>query len=125
MINEYSAANCDADGSDCGDYEDWVELYNNSSSPIDLEGYYLSDKVDNIFKWQFPSSWIIQPGEYVIVYASGLNPDLEISEDELSFKLSQTKNSEYIILSDPNFSVVDYKKMQNHQSKMQIFLHFL
>ena len=115
MINEYSASNCDADGSDCGDYEDWVEIYNNSAAPIDLEGYYLSDKVDNIFKWQFPSSWVVQPGEHVIVYASGLNPDLEISEDELSFKLSQTKDSEYIILSDPNFSVVDYKKMQNHQ----------
>ena len=25
IINEYGAANCDNDGSDCGDYEDWFE----------------------------------------------------------------------------------------------------
>ena len=79
MINEYSAANCDNDGSDCGNYDDWVEIFNNTSESIDLEGYYLSDKIDNLIKWQFPNSLVINPGEYLLVFASGLDPDLEIS----------------------------------------------
>ena len=41
IINEYGASNCNNQGSDCGDYEDWVELYNNSASSIDLNGFYL------------------------------------------------------------------------------------
>ena len=61
LINEYSATNCDNDGSDCGDYEDWIELYNNSSDPIDLAGYFLSDRITNVYKWEFPSSFVIAP----------------------------------------------------------------
>ena len=26
-----------------GEYDDWIELYNNTNNPIDLSGYYLSD----------------------------------------------------------------------------------
>ena len=115
MINEYSAANCDTDGSDCGDYEDWIEIFNNTSQSINLEGYYLSDKIDNLTKWQFPNTLLIEPGDYQIIYASGLDPNLEISDTNTSFKLTQTKNSEYIILSSPTLGVVDYKKLNNHQ----------
>ena len=46
--------------SDCGDYEDWFELYNNSTSPIDLNGFYLSDKIDDPMKWQFTESFIVE-----------------------------------------------------------------
>ncbi|MBE37333.1 MAG: hypothetical protein CMP50_01545 [Flavobacteriales bacterium] len=115
MINEYSAANCNNDGGDCGDYEDWVEILNNTSEAIDLEGYYLSDKIDNLIKWQFPNSTIIAPGEHLIVYASGLDPDLEVSSNNTSFKLTQTKNNEYIILSNSDSEIIDYKKLTPHQ----------
>ena len=115
IINEYSAANCNLDGSDCGDYEDWVELYNNSDNPIDLAGYYLSDKIDNITKWQFPSSTIIEPNSYLIIYASGLDPALETSNTNTSFKLTQTRSSEYIVLTDYNEQIMDYKKLDRHQ----------
>ena len=115
MINEYSASNCDNDGSDCGDYEDWIELFNNSQEPIDLQGYFLSDKIDNLLKWQFPNSLILQPQDHVIIYASGLNPDLEISSNETSFKLSQTKNNEYIILVSPDFTTIDYVQLSRHK----------
>ena len=115
VINEYSAANCDNDGSDCGDYEDWIELFNNTTEAIDLEGYYLSDKIDNLTKWQFPNSFSIAPGGYLIIYASGLDPNLEVSNDNTSFKLTQTRATEYIILSSPELEIVDYKKLEHHQ----------
>ena len=115
IINEYSAANCNPDGSDCGDYEDWIELYNNSNNSIDLAGYFLSDKIDNITKWQFSSSTVIEPDSYLIVYASGLDPTLDISNTNTSFKLTQTKSSEYIVLTDSSEQIVDYKKIDRHQ----------
>jgi len=115
MINEYSAANCATDGGDCGDYEDWVEVFNNSSELVDLQGYYLSDKIDNLTKWQFPNSLTIDPNSHVVIYASGLDPNLATSTNNTSFKLTQTKNNEYIIISSPSLEVLDYKKLTNHQ----------
>ena len=115
VINEYSASNCNADGGNCGDYEDWIELYNNSAEPIDLEGYYLSDKIDNLLKWQFPSSVTINPMSYMVIYASGLDPELEVSNNNTSFKLTQTKNNEFIILSNPDGDIIDYVQLDRHQ----------
>ena len=57
IINEYSAANySDVDflpGPGTA-YEDWLELYNTSATAFDLSGYFLSDKINNLQKWQFP-----------------------------------------------------------------------
>ncbi len=115
MINEYSASNCDNNGSNCGNYDDWIELYNNSNEAIDLQGYFLSDKIGNIFKWQFPNSTILNPGEHIIIYAGGLDPSLVISDNTTSFKLSQTKTGEYIILADPTGNILDYLQLNRHQ----------
>lgn len=115
MINEYSAANCDNDGGDCGNYEDWIEIYNNSPSPIDLSGHYLSDKIDNLTKWQFPSSLVVNAYSHVVVYAGGLDPELQVSNNTTNFKLTQTKETEYIILTSPEQDIVDYINLIHHQ----------
>ena len=43
IINEFLASNdaCCTDQS--GDYDDWVELFNDSSDPIDIGGMYFTD----------------------------------------------------------------------------------
>ena len=56
-INEYTAANYDSYQDNYGEYEDWIEIYNMTASAIDINGYYLSDKVLNPTKWQVPSSY--------------------------------------------------------------------
>ena len=43
-FNEYSAANYDGFNDNYGENEDWFELYNASLFPINLNGYYVSDK---------------------------------------------------------------------------------
>ena len=66
VINEYSCSNRQiTDG--FNNFEDWVELYNTSSSAVNLAGYYLSDKVNNPTKWQFPSVSIPANGRLVVV----------------------------------------------------------
>ncbi len=37
------AANAIATPDDFGDYDDWVELYNPFTVPVDVSGYYISD----------------------------------------------------------------------------------
>ncbi len=108
LINEYSASNCNANGSLCGDYEDWIELYNNTPNSIDLLNYYLSDKITNQFKWQVPESSVIEPYSYKLIYASGLDPGLGSSAENTNFKITQTKASEYVVLSSPDGTIIDY-----------------
>ena len=48
FINEVMADNESAVFDQEGDYPDWIELYNDESQAIDLEGYFLSDDGDDL-----------------------------------------------------------------------------
>jgi hypothetical protein len=69
-INELMASNATTIADEDGDFEDWIEIYNFGSDPINLEGYGLSDNYNNPFKWVFPD-YTIMPGHYLLVWASG------------------------------------------------------
>ena len=56
-----------------GNYYDWVEVHNASSAAVNLKGYGLSNNPKNPAKWVFPDV-TLDPDEYLVVYASGLNP---------------------------------------------------
>ncbi|MCR3923182.1 MAG: lamin tail domain-containing protein, partial [Firmicutes bacterium] len=71
-INEYITANKTSLIDTDGDLVDWIEFYNAGDSVQNLTGFWLSDKVDNPFKWRFPEV-VLQPKEYLVVYASGKN----------------------------------------------------
>ena len=107
VINEYSAANYSYLTDSYGQNEDWFEIYNNTASNIDLNGYYLSDKSDNLTKFQISSSIIINANNHLMVYASG-NNEVNINDIHTNFKLHQTKGNEWIILTSPDgLSIVD------------------
>lgn len=61
-------------------YCDWIELYNNGSEVIDLAGWYLTDDPDEKVKWQFPSDMssevLLEPGDFLIVFASNKESSL-------------------------------------------------
>ena len=71
IINEYSAANFENNQDNYGQYEDWFELYNTSNTVINLNGYYVSDKNNNLTKWQFTSDVNINPNEHLLIFCSG------------------------------------------------------
>ena len=50
-----------------GEYDDWVELYNNTASDISLLGYYLTDDNTNVMQYAFPDT-VIPAGGYIIVW---------------------------------------------------------
>ena len=99
VINEYSAANYDTYSDNYGEYEDWIELYNTSSTPIDINGWALSDKANNPLKWIVPSSFIVPAGGTVLIFCSGKDI-ITGAFAHSNFKITQTKGNEVLMLTD-------------------------
>lgn len=101
VINEFMADNETAVADQDGEYDDWIEFYNNGSETINLNGYFLSDDFAEPDKWVFPDT-VINAGEYLIVWAdkdeeqTGLHADIKLSA-----------NGEMIIISNENMNVID------------------
>lgn len=68
-INEFLADNQNDVKNEYNMYEDWIELFNTTTSPIDLSGLYLTDNYANQFKFQIPLNTIIQPNSFMIFWA--------------------------------------------------------
>ena len=119
VINEYSCSNWSLTTDDYGNYEDWVELYNNSPAVVNIGGYYLSDKPAQPKKWRFPPNTIINGNSYQIVWLSGRNQSLG-GNYHTNFKLTQTKlPTESIVLADSSGTITDQVMLtatQNHHS---------
>ncbi len=108
VINEYSAANYDdIDFPGPGtNYDDWIELYNSSASSIDLSGYYLTDRLDNLQKWQIPVGTSIAAGSHLLFLADKKD-GFANGNYHTNFKLTQTSGNEIIILSNPSNVILD------------------
>jgi hypothetical protein len=89
VLNEFMAGNQHAVRDDAGDADDWIEIYNYGSVPVDVGGFYLTDDLGNATKWRFPTnqpSLTTIPGRgFLIVWA-----DQETGEGPLhaNFQLS-------------------------------------
>ncbi|MCB0216060.1 MAG: CotH kinase family protein [Caldilineae bacterium] len=86
VINELLAAN-GSNGADAGgDFEDWVELYNRGSEPIDLGAYFLSDRVDLPWAMALPDRRLA-PGERLLIWCDNAP---EEGPDHAPFRLSRS-----------------------------------
>lgn len=102
VINEFMASNDVTQADQDGDYDDWIELYNNSSSAIDLEGYFLSDDAEDLMQWTFPAGTVIEANGYLIIWA---DEDDDQSGLHADFKLSASGES--VFLADATGTVID------------------
>lgn len=102
VVNELMAQNTTGATDPAGDYEDWVELYNNNNYQVDLSGYYLSDSTTTLNKWQFPSGSIIPANGYMIIWA-----DDEVIEGALHASWKLSVGGESVTLSNPSQNIVD------------------
>lgn len=103
-INELVASNDSTSNvaDEAGEYDDWVELYNNTDESIDLSNVYLSNNLDYLKKWQFPEGSEIKAQEYLIIWA---DQDEDQSGLHCGFKLS--KDGDEIYLSNDDGSIID------------------
>ena len=77
VISEFMASNASnipleegelLDGN--GESSDWIEIYNPTDTAVNLDGWYLTNNDSNLTKWQFPNGLEVEPGEFLIVFAS-------------------------------------------------------
>lgn len=101
VINEFMADNESSVTDQDDEYDDWIELYNNTDTDISLKGWYLSDDTADPDLWIFPDVSIPANG-YLIVWA---DKDEEQNGLHADFKLSAS--GETILLSSPDLTVMD------------------
>ncbi|MGB0144071.1 MAG: lamin tail domain-containing protein, partial [Akkermansiaceae bacterium] len=85
-----------------GDHSDWIEIHNPGPSAINLNGWHLSDDLDNSEKWTFPSV-SLAAGEYLVVFASGKNL---FNGPELHTNFSLARSGESVVLTSPDSTAV-------------------
>jgi hypothetical protein len=84
VINELMADNEATMADQDEEYDDWVELYNNSDSEIQLGTYYLSDDGTDLMQWSIPDT-LLEPFGFITIWADN---DEEQEGLHANFKLS-------------------------------------
>ena len=84
--------------------QDYFELHNATAEAIDLSGWFVSDVVGQPIRWRLPDGFVLQPGEYRIVHASGLDR-ADAEHPHTNFGLSS--EGEAVVLANRRGRVVD------------------
>jgi len=113
FINELLTANVDNIVDEFDEHDDWFEIYNPNSFPVDLTNYYVSDNMYNPKKDKLtsadPSEITIPAGGWILFWADGQNSQ---GPRHVKFKLSSVAE-ELTLRSPDGFSVADHVHWQN------------
>ena len=107
VISEFVASNRESLDDGNGRSSDWIEIFNRGDDVADLTGWYLTDDLQNTTRWRFPNLQI-EPGGYLIVFASGNNTIDQDGFAHTNFKLSS--RGESLALVDPDAVVAQQFK---------------
>ena len=82
-INELMQSNIDLVRDDIQEFPDsWIELYNDSDEPVDIQNWTISDNADYRKGWKIEMSVTIAPKSYCLIYADkasqGLHTDFRL-----------------------------------------------
>ncbi len=113
VINELMASNDATMSDEMGEYDDWIELYNNTNATIDLTGYSISDDENNITKWRFPEGTTLSPDRYLMLWA---DDDEEQGPLHTNFKLNA--GGETILLSNAEGIVINRVQYEEQETDL-------
>ncbi len=104
-ISEFLAQNDgglrDADGNS----PDWIELFNDSASAVNLAGWHLTDSPTDLAKWSFPS--VNMPANsYLVVFASGRNLTTVATNLHTNFRLDESGG--FVALVNPGGTSISH-----------------
>ncbi|MBN2426571.1 MAG: lamin tail domain-containing protein [Calditrichaceae bacterium] len=107
FINEFMADNESTISDHTGSFSDWIEIYNSNNYAVNISGFYLTDKLNNLTKYQIPDSapdsTLIPPDGYLLLWADD-SPESGV----LHLKFGLSKNGEAIGLTDRDgITVID------------------
>ncbi len=88
-----------------GAFPDWIELTNEGNTPLNLDGFGLSDREDKII-FTFPHEDRLEPGARVIVFASNESQSYAGSAYHANFKISSA--GETLVLFGPEGDAIEH-----------------
>ena len=95
VINEVLAANDEIIADEMGEFDDYIELFNKSSSSISLNGYFITDDIEDLNKFPLPNVTINANGYYLI----WADKDEEQGVNHANFKLNAGGEELYLVNS--------------------------
>jgi hypothetical protein len=101
-ISEFMAANVLTLADENGEFSDWIEIWNNQSTSLNLADWALTDDPSAPLKWQFPAT-NLAAGARLVVFASGNDLRTAGSRLHTNFKLSS--DGDYLALTDPSGNI--------------------
>lgn len=102
VVNELMAQNTLTITDQDAEYEDWIELYNNTDTTLSLDNLYMTDTDTNLIKWAFPSGLTIEPHGYLTIWADEDGSQVGL---HANFKLSSAGES--VILAYANGTIIE------------------
>lgn len=116
VINELMSSNQTVYQDEFGESEDWIELYNSGSEPIDLSGFYLSDNANDLLKYEIPNSlpeMLLAPNDHIVFYADdnaaqgNLHTNFRLDNDGEEVLIShEDENLEVTIIDQIEFDAI-------------------
>ncbi len=94
---------------------DWVELYNTTSNPINIAGWFLSDSDSNVMKYQFASGTTIAGHSYLVV-TEDVNFGLAASDPGRLIPFALSEDGETVCLAsalDANSMLTGYRERED------------
>ncbi|MHC4546752.1 MAG: lamin tail domain-containing protein, partial [Planctomycetota bacterium] len=132
VINEFMASNTSQPPLEEGELldgdgisSDWIEIYNPTDTAVNLDGWYLTNSKSNLTKWQFPNGLQIEPGEFLIVFASNKkleeNPGNYPYLDSLGYchtNFNLEQNGDYLALVAPDGITISHEYAARYPAQL-------
>lgn len=106
-INEIMSSNTQTIEDQPGEFDDWFELFNPGTEPVDIGGFYVTDDKNNPTKHQFPTgdpATVIPAGGFLLIWA-----DEQVSQGALHVNFKLSANGEFLGIygDDASTSLID------------------
>lgn len=90
------ASNNQTIADEAGNYDDWIEIYNDGEDSANVQGFFLTDNLNNPTKWAFPDT-SIPSKRFLITWA-----DADTGQGKLHTNFKLSANGEQIAIFDGN-----------------------
>jgi len=103
--------------------QDWIELHNRSTEPVDISGWFLSDSASDYAKYRIPNSTVIPAGGYVTFYEDVHFGTASIDPGKITpFAFSENGETAYLH-SAVNDELTDYLEQEKFGASRQGVSH--
>ncbi len=111
-LNEFMPDNQSVLVEDVGTSPDWIELHNLSDEPLSLDGWWLTDDLDDDQDGgqTLPEGMVVEGGGFLLLYADGVP---EAGPQHLDFKLSAKGGELALMAPDGQAQVVLYGAVES------------